>query len=141
MARKAISLIYCWTLRFDGLTVHLASSETGAVRVALSLDQTKDCVDHFAGRWPAHRLLKNSARNEALMEHVTAALRGLSPSVKLPFDIHLTAFQEKVLESITRIPFGQTLTYGQVAGMMGRPAASRAVGQALGRNPLPLIFP
>ncbi len=134
-------MIYCWTLRFDGLTVHLASSDRGALRVALSLDQTQDCMDHFEGRWPSHRVLKDRTFNLPLIEHVTAALRGRATSVKLPFDIRLTAFQRKALDTIARIPFGQTMTYGQVAIAMGRPAASRAVGQAMGRNPLPLIFP
>jgi O6-methylguanine-DNA--protein-cysteine methyltransferase len=141
MARTALSLIYCWTLRFDRLMVHLASSEKGAVMVGLSLDQTQDCVDYFAGRWPACRVLMDRTPNTALMDHVTAALRGRAASVKLPFDLRLTVFQRKALDTIARIPFGQTMTYGQVADMMGRPAASRAVGQAMGQNPLPLIFP
>jgi O6-methylguanine-DNA--protein-cysteine methyltransferase len=141
MARAALPLIYCWTLRFDGLTVHLASSESGAVRVALSLDQTQDCPDFFAGRWPSHRVLKDRTLNLPLIEHVTAALRCRPASLRLPLDIRLTSFQRKALDTIARIPFGQTMTYGQVAMAMGRPAASRAVGQAMGRNPLPLIFP
>ena len=141
MARAALPLIYCWTLNFDGLTVHLASSETGAVQVALSLDQSQDCPDFFAGRWPSHRVLKDRTVNLPLIEHVTAALLGRPASVKLHVDIRLTPFQKKALDTIARIPFGQTMTYGQVAMAMGRPAASRAVGQAMGRNPLPLIFP
>jgi O6-methylguanine-DNA--protein-cysteine methyltransferase len=141
MARATLPLIYCWTLRFDGLTVHLASSDSGALRVALSLDHAQDGLDFFAGTWPSHRILKDRTFNLPLIEHVTAALRGRPASVTLRLDISLTPFQRKALDTIARIPFGQTMTYGQVAFAMGRPAASRAVGQAMGRNPLPLIFP
>lgn len=45
------------------------------------------------------------------------------------------------LASSARIPFGETKTYGEVAKMMGSPGGARAVGQAMGKNPLPLIFP
>jgi O6-methylguanine-DNA--protein-cysteine methyltransferase len=141
MARTALPIIYCWTLRFDALAVHLASSDRGALRVALSLDPAQDRPDLFAGRWPSHTVLQNRAFNLPLIEHVTAALFGQHSPVELQLDIRLTPFQRKALDTIARIPFGQTRTYGQVASAMGRPAASRAVGQAMGRNPLPLIFP
>jgi O6-methylguanine-DNA--protein-cysteine methyltransferase len=141
MARTALPPIYCWTLSFDALTVHLASTDSGALQVALSLDHTQDCQDFFAGRWPSHRVLKDRNFNLSLIDRVTAALNGRPASMKLPLDIRFTPFQRKALDTIARIPFGQTMTYGQVAIAMGRPAASRAVGQAMGRNPLPLIFP
>jgi len=53
----------------------------------------------------------------------------------------LTAFQKEVLEITSRIPFGEVLTYGQIASSMGSPHASRAVGAALARNPLPILIP
>jgi O6-methylguanine-DNA--protein-cysteine methyltransferase len=141
MARATLPPIYCWTLRFDPLTVHMASSERGALQVSLCLNHTQDCQDFFAGRWPSHKVLKGRNFNLPLIEHVTGALSGQPASGELPLDIHLTPFQRKALDTIARIPFGQTMTYGQVATAMGQPAASRAVGQAMGRNPLPLIYP
>ena len=52
-----------------------------------------------------------------------------------------TAFQRSVWDIATTIPFGQVRTYGWIAGQLGRPGAARAVGSALGSNPLPLIVP
>jgi len=54
---------------------------------------------------------------------------------------NLTEFQKEVLKSVASIPPGETLTYGQVAERIGRPKAARAVGQAVGKNPFPLIIP
>jgi O-6-methylguanine DNA methyltransferase len=45
------------------------------------------------------------------------------------------------MKAIARIPFGETRTYKEVAAMAEKPKGARAVGQAMGRNPLPLIFP
>lgn len=52
-----------------------------------------------------------------------------------------TSFQQKVWEIAQSIPYGQTKSYGWVADQLGKPKAMRAVGQALGRNPLPIIIP
>ncbi|HEY8747093.1 MAG TPA: methylated-DNA--[protein]-cysteine S-methyltransferase [Tepidisphaeraceae bacterium] len=54
---------------------------------------------------------------------------------------HGTAFQKQVWLALREIPFGQTASYGQIARRIGMPTASRAVGAANGRNPLPIIVP
>lgn len=53
----------------------------------------------------------------------------------------MTAFAVQVLEACAEIPFGETVTYGQLAHRIGNPGAVRAVGGALGRNPLPILIP
>ena len=50
-------------------------------------------------------------------------------------------FQRSVLKACAKIPAGRTRSYGQLAASIGHPAASRAVGQALGANPIPLVIP
>jgi methylated-DNA-[protein]-cysteine S-methyltransferase len=61
------------------------------------------------------------------------------------FDLALdplgTEFQRVVWDALTRIPSGTTLTYGQLATQVGRPGAARAVGAAVGRNPLSVVVP
>lgn len=53
----------------------------------------------------------------------------------------LPAFDRSVLEETRRIPCGETRTYGEIASALARPGAARAVGRALGRNPIPIIIP
>lgn len=61
------------------------------------------------------------------------------------FDLPLmpkgTAFQESVWQALTKIPYGQTCSYGELAANIGKPKASRAVGAANGVNPIPVIIP
>jgi methylated-DNA-[protein]-cysteine S-methyltransferase len=61
-------------------------------------------------------------------------------TVKLDFTTG-TAFQKKVWQALTTIPFGETRSYAQIAGQIGNPAAVRAVGAANGKNPLSIIAP
>jgi len=60
----------------------------------------------------------------------------------LPLDISAgTPFQQAVWLALMRIPLGQTWTYGQLAQSIGKPSASRAVGTAVGRNPISVLIP
>lgn len=59
----------------------------------------------------------------------------------LPLSLAGTAFQQRVWEELARIPYGVTISYGELAARTGNPAASRAVGLANGRNPVSIIVP
>lgn len=60
---------------------------------------------------------------------------------KVPLDLEGTPFQRSVWTGLSRIPYGETRTYKQLAEAIGSPSAVRAVGAANGRNPLPVILP
>lgn len=76
-----------------------------------------------------------------LVDAIDGALAGGSPA-SLAFDVGaLRPFQRAVLDKTSEIPAGQVRSYGWVAAAIGRPAAVRAVGTALGRNPIPLLIP
>ena len=62
-------------------------------------------------------------------------------SFELPLDARGTAFQQRVWRAFARIPYGQTVSYGELARRIGVPGAARAVGLANGANPLPIIWP
>ena len=59
----------------------------------------------------------------------------------LPLDLRGTDFQLAVWRELARIPFGETVSYGEIARRIGRPTASRAVGAANGANPIPIVIP
>lgn len=80
-----------------------------------------------------------------LLQEAAAQLQAYFAGTRTAFDLPLapagTPFQFKVWEQLGQIPFGQTISYGQLAGRVGNPAASRAVGMANGRNPIAIIIP
>jgi methylated-DNA-[protein]-cysteine S-methyltransferase len=59
----------------------------------------------------------------------------------LSLDVRGTAFQRAVWDAVARIPYGETASYGEIARRVGKPGAARAVGAAVGANPLPIIIP
>jgi methylated-DNA-[protein]-cysteine S-methyltransferase len=77
------------------------------------------------------------------VERIAALLGGESPDLdSITLDMSTVAeFDRFVYEATRRIPRGTTRTYGEIAAEIGDPGAARAVGQALGRNPFPVIVP
>jgi methylated-DNA-[protein]-cysteine S-methyltransferase len=59
----------------------------------------------------------------------------------LSLELEGTAFQKDVWLALGEIPYGKTVSYAELAGMVGRPTAFRAVGQANGANPIPIVLP
>lgn len=67
---------------------------------------------------------------------------GKSVSFDLPIDMgYYTPFQQAVWKACAHIPFGEKRSYGWIAQRIDRPRASRAVGQAMGANPIPILIP
>ncbi len=89
---------------------------------------------------PATRM-KASAPLRAAAAQLEEYFSGARTSFALPLAPRGTPFQLAVWNALTGIPYGETITYGELARRVGRPAASRAVGQANGANPLPIVCP
>ena len=85
----------------------------------------------------------HSGQTATLCQRVCQHVKGdLQDFRDVPLDLgEVTLFVRKVYEAAREIPVGQTVTYAHLARALGRPAATRAVGQALARNPIPLIIP
>lgn len=66
---------------------------------------------------------------------------GKRKSFDLPLQLNGTEFQVSVLKALQNIPYGETVSYGEIAKRIGRPKAMRAVGAANGRNPIPIVVP
>lgn len=83
--------------------------------------------------------------NEQPFESARAQLAEYFAGERHDFDLPLclsgTEFQVSVLEELRRIPYGETVSYGDIARRIGRPKAVRAVGAANARNPLPIVVP
>ena len=99
-----------------------------------------DDQQHHPAAWtarhaPADPLLRRTA------QQLSRYFDGEPVRFDVPLDLHGTVFQRRVWQALLRIERGATRTYGEVAAMICAPAAARAVGAAVGRNPLSIIVP
>ena len=97
---------------------------------------------------PSHRSLPDTSeltRDDALFsgirDQLDAYFRGKLSEFTVPLKPAGTEFQQAVWQQLSRIPCGVTRTYAEVAAAAGRPSATRAVGAAIGKNPILIIIP
>lgn len=108
---------------------------------AAALPTTRELAEFAITDWGADE----PASEEEAAPFVGLVLRAVAgEEIKLDGNVRIgvgTEFQQAVWESVSRIPKGKTLTYGELAADAGYPGAARAVGQAVGSNPIPLLIP
>ena len=103
---------------------------------ALEFPRNRHPVKRDAGwREGSHPLLDEAAHQ--LREYFA----GTRQRFDLPLAPRGTDFQRATWQALTTIPYGETISYAELARRVGRPTASRAVGAANGRNPLPIVVP
>jgi len=121
--------------------VWVATTRTGICTVGLGAGQPEDFFT-----WLSRHIAPEPPREdpEALALALTQ-LREYFSRVRhefdLPLDVRGTAFQKAVWAEVVHIPYGATTTYGEIAQRIERPGAARAVGAAVGANPLPILVP
>ena len=116
-------------------TMTLAASTQGLCGVWFDGQQHQPDPRHWEVM-PMHPVLQAAATQLA------AYFAAQRARFTLPLDLSLgTPFQQSVWQRLQAIPYGVTQSYGEIARYLGQPAASRAVGAAVGRNPLSIIVP
>ena len=83
----------------------------------------------------------NEKRLATARQQLTEYFAGTRRDFDLSVALSGTEFQVSVLEALQQIPYGETVSYGEIARRVGRPKAVRAVGAANGRNPIPIVVP
>ena len=106
---------------------------------ALTLTASADAVT--AVRFGAEGAQDASPLLDAAEAQLREYFAGARRTFDLPLAPHGTAFQQRVWAALRAIPYGETCTYGELAAAIGSPNASRAVGMANHRNPLPILIP
>ena len=119
----------------------LAATETGLVRVAFECEGFDSVLARLAATI-SPRLLEAPQRLAAAAEEFDEYFSGERRVFDLPVDHRLSSgFRQLVQDSLPRIGYGSTQSYKDVAALVGRPRAVRAVGSACATNPLPVVLP
>jgi methylated-DNA-[protein]-cysteine S-methyltransferase len=122
-------------------TLRLASTETGLAFLELPHANGAGFAGWVRRRVPGARVREGFAPNRAAAKQVIEYLEGKRRAFELPLDPRGTDFQCRVWRALCDIPFGETISYAELARRVGKPAAVRAVGAANGANPLALVVP
>jgi len=119
--------------------VFIASTEKGICAVDFFTSEKaflKELGERFSGE-----IVRDDRKNKVALSQLSKFLQGKLKRFDCPLDLKGTPFEKKVWSRLARIPYGETRSYKDIAEAIGHPKAFRAVGNANGSNPLPLILP
>ncbi len=137
---------------YHALTVPLgcftiACSQDGVERILLGTDQAQPFTALLRKYFPEAALfdVQETSCSPACCAQALTELQQYFAGIRRDFTVPLvlrgTPFQQRVWQIVRTIPYGLTMTYGEIATSLGNPNLSRAVGLANGANPLPIIIP
>ena len=132
----------CRTIETPLCPMHAAATDRGVCLLEMGsperTDRERDELERAFGEPFAegsHPLL------DQLDSELHAYFRGDLKRFTVPLDTPGTDWQRRVWDALCRIPFGETVSYGELAGRLGNPGASRAVGLANGQNRVSIVVP
>jgi methylated-DNA-[protein]-cysteine S-methyltransferase len=122
-------------------TLHAATTKRGLVRVAFPEESVESVLERLA-RGISPRIVEAPASLDAVKRELDEYFSGRRQAFEIPLDWSLIGpFGRRVLGATAEIPYGGHLSYAEVAAEAGSPRGSRAAGNALGSNPIPIIIP
>jgi O-6-methylguanine DNA methyltransferase len=120
----------------------LACSEQGVCKVIFPREGAKAALDRWlALRMPTHERTTMSTLLPQAAAELSEYFVGSRHDFALPLDLRGSSFHRRVWLALTQIPYGCTVSYGELARRLGTSKAARAVGAACGANPVPIIAP
>lgn len=118
----------------------VAMTERGVCAVRMT-DTDAELEKDLREEFPQAQIKRDDSALREQVQKILNHLDNNEPRLDLPLDIRATAFQRQVWEKLRAIPYGQTVSYGDVAKALGKPGAVRAVGRACATNPVALVIP
>jgi len=120
----------------------LAASARGLVRLRWGVDDPEARAEELRESFPLWGVEEEPGALAGPAEQLMDYFAGQRREFDLDVDLTgTTEFQRAVLTAVRDVPYGQTVTYGELATALGRPGGGRAVGSALGENPVPVVIP
>ena len=121
-------------------SILVAASERGVCSILIGDDPDALARD-LQDRFPRAHLIGGDTEFEQMVAKVVGFVEAPALGLDLPLDVRGTAFQQRVWQALREIPVGRTVSYSQVANRIGAPKSVRAVGAAIGANPLAVAIP
>ncbi|GED69083.1 methylated-DNA--protein-cysteine methyltransferase, inducible [Brevibacillus reuszeri] len=133
--------IYWTKLVYGEWSLYLAATEKGLCYVG-SLHKPFEELDQWSSKhFPGSTLVEDAAALKPYTAEIIEYMQAKRQQFTIPFDYQGTSFQLAVWDALCQIPYGETKSYSEIAHQIQKPAAVRAVGTAIGANPVLITVP
>ena len=122
--------------------IYLAVSPHGICRVSSESQSITQFAEEVEEIYPSMEIIFNNDLISELITKLDDYFSGGLHNIDCPLDLNsMTPFGKRVLTACSKVGYGETLSYGELALRAGSPGASRAVGTVMSKNPLPIVIP
>ncbi|MFZ4201157.1 methylated-DNA--[protein]-cysteine S-methyltransferase [Lysinibacillus sp. NPDC056220] len=133
--------LYWSLLKFKEWKFYVASTSKGLVFVGSQNNPFEELLEWASKHFPGSPLVEDAEKLEPFVDEITQYLEGTRKTFTIPFEYVGTPFQLAVWQALCDIPYGETKSYSDIANAINNPAAVRAVGAAIGANPVLITVP
>jgi methylated-DNA-[protein]-cysteine S-methyltransferase len=121
--------------------LYIAKTSKGLCYVGSPGQTFEDFQAYIIKRFPSATLQENREALAPYIQELADYFEGSRTLFSLPVDVKGTPFQEEIWRALQQIPYGETVSYSEIAARIQRPTAVRAVGTAIGANPVLITVP
>ncbi len=134
--------LYWDSADFDDQKFFFTVTDKGLNFVSTPGKPISEMFDFYPKSRYQYSFVSDNLKTDPYLDELEAYLKGDRKSFDLALDLsHTTASQQKIYKTLKEIPYGQTITYHQLAKMIGKPKATRAVAHAVAMNPILIVIP
>jgi methylated-DNA-[protein]-cysteine S-methyltransferase len=134
-------MVYCTSFDSKIGLIYVASTEKGVCKTSVPRQSRKDFLKWLHDHFEDSEVVDNKSRNKDVMDQLSRYFNGKLAKFTCSLDLIGTPFQVRVWKELSKIPYGTTITYKQLARRLGTSKGFQAVGRANASNPLPIIIP
>ncbi|TVX98696.1 methylated-DNA--[protein]-cysteine S-methyltransferase [Cohnella terricola] len=141
MTRPAKTQVYWSLIEHGDWYMHIAATVDGLCFVGSRNHPLEEMTAWIEARLPGSAVVRDDEMLHPYAAELIQYLQGARERFTVPFDLRGTPFQLAVWEALGAVPYGATRSYSDIANAIRKPAAVRAVGSAIGANPLLITVP
>jgi O-6-methylguanine DNA methyltransferase len=134
-------MVYCTSFDSKVGLVYVASTDKGVCKISLPRQTKRDFIRWLNENFEDSEVVDNKSRNRDVIDQLNRYFNGRLAKFTCALDVIGTPFQTRVWKELTKIPYGTTISYKQLAKRIGTSRGFQAVGRANAANPLPIILP
>lgn len=133
--------VYWSQLNYNDWKMYIAATSKGLCYIGSPNKPFEEVTDWVKKRIPNSTLMEDNEKLAPYVLELTEYLAGKRKNFTIPCDYHGTEFQQAVWNALCEIPYGETKSYSDIADQINKPSAVRAVGAAIGANPVLITVP
>ena len=134
-------MVYCTSFESKVGLIYVGSTEKGVCKVSLPRQTKRDFFRWLRENFDDSQVADNKSRNRDVIEQLARYFNGKLAKFTCTVDLIGTPFQMRVWRELTKIPYGTTISYKQLAKRLGTSRGFQAIGRANASNPVPIIVP